>query len=318
MNSPEIKVSQALARKAQSLGAEGLEWLAKLPQLVTELARDWQLVVGDPFTGGSEGYVTEAKTLDGMDVVLKVAMPPMEGNAVIAEEIWALKIANGQGYARLYRYDLSRRALLLERLGPTLESLEYSPYEQMEIICQVLRRSWVTVPPRALLKTGADLARELAEFIRGLWRELNQPCSKLVLDRALVYAREREEEFALSASVLVHGDAHNQNTLQVLGTEPPEFKLIDPDGIAAERAYDLGVLMREWIAELLADPLSSGKARCHYLAQLTGVDPGGIWQWGFIQSVSTGLFLLHLGAGQQGRQMLQVAEEWAREQQVGF
>ena len=118
MNSPEIKVSQALARKAQSLGAEGLEWLAKLPQLVTELARDWQLVVGDPFTGGSEGYVTEAKTLDGMDVVLKVAMPPMEGNAVIAEEIWALKIANGQGYARLYRYDLSRRALLLERLGP--------------------------------------------------------------------------------------------------------------------------------------------------------------------------------------------------------
>ena len=45
--------------------------------------------------------------------------------------------------------------------------------------------------------------------------------------------------------VLVHGDAHGNNTLQDL-SEENAFKLVDPDGIFYEKAYDLGVLMREW------------------------------------------------------------------------
>lgn len=39
--------------------------------------------------------------------------------------------------------------------------------------------------------------------------------------------------------------------------------------------------------------------------------PGPIWQWGFIERVSTGLVLLQLGLEALGREFLQVADLWA-------
>ena len=59
------------------------------------------------------------------------------------------------------------------------------------------------------------------------------------------------------------------------------YKLIDPDGLFYEKAYDLGVLMREWAEEYEQDPVEKGKQRCETLHQLTGVPkPGQIWEWG--------------------------------------
>jgi streptomycin 6-kinase len=70
--------------------------------------------------------------------------------------------------------------------------------------------------------------------------------------------------------------------------------------------------MREWTDELLAgDPLRLGVARCRRLATLTGVAEEPIWQWGFIERVSTALLCLHVGL-EGGREMLAVAERWAR------
>jgi streptomycin 6-kinase len=115
---------------------------------------------------------------------------------------------------------------------------------------------------------------------------------------ALSYAQARASAFTPESAVLVHGDAHNGNTFQSLaGTAKSlsSFKFIDPDGLIAEGAYDLGVLMREWIDELLADPVRRGRERCAYLSHLTSMEMQAIWQWGFIQSVSTGLFLLQTG-----------------------
>lgn len=58
------------------------------------------------------------------------------------------------------------------------------------------------------------------------------------------------------------------------GDGPRRFKFVDPDGLFIEHAYDLGIPMREWGAELLAgDPLVLGRRRCRLLARLTGVAP---------------------------------------------
>lgn len=114
---------------------------------------------------------------------------------------------------------------------------------------------------------------------------------------------------------MVHGDAHNGNTLQNLSQNSQSqslFKFIDPDGLVTEAAYDLGILMREWIDELIADPVRRGRERCAYLSHLTGMEAQAIWQWGFIQSMSTGLFLMQVGQEQSGIQMLKVAEAWTR------
>jgi hypothetical protein len=54
----------------------------------------------------------------------------------------------------------------------------------------------------------------------------------------------------------------------------------DPDGLLAEPAYDLGVLMRGWSAPLLqADPVRAGRDRCAHLSRLTGISPQPIWEW---------------------------------------
>ena len=45
---------------------------------------------------------------------------------------------------------------------------------------------------------------------------------------------------------------------------------------------------------------------------MTGQDPEAIWQWGVIERVSTGLFLLRTGQACEGRDCLRVAEAWAR------
>jgi streptomycin 6-kinase len=107
--------------------------------------------------------------------------------------------------------------------------------------------------------------------------------------------------------VLVHGDGHGLNALR----SSTGFKLIDPDGLFAERAYDLAIPLREWSVELLGgDALAVGRERCAQLGRLTGVDTEAIWQWAFVERVSTGLLLLSLEAEQLGREMLAVAEAW--------
>ena len=111
--------------------------------------------------------------------------------------------------------------------------------------------------------------------------------------------------------MLAHGDAHAWNTLLVPGSAPQRFKFIDPDGLFIEPAYDLAIPMREWSEDLLAgNPLERAVQRCRRLATLTGVDEEAIWQWGFIERVSTALLCLKVGlAG--GRDMLAVAEACA-------
>jgi streptomycin 6-kinase len=79
-----------------------------------------------------------------------------------------------------------------------------------------------------------------------------------------------------------------------------------------EPAYDLAIPMREWSEELLAgDPYQLAVARCQRLAMLTGVDEEPVWQWGFIERVSTALLCLKVGL-EGGREMLTVAEVCAR------
>ena len=49
---------------------------------------------------------------------------------------------------------------------------------------------------------------------------------------------------------------------------------------------------------------------CVRLSDLTGVDARAIWEWAFVERVSTGLLLAQLGDG-SGAKLLAVAEAWA-------
>ena len=70
--------------------------------------------------------------------------------------------------------------------------------------------------------------------------------------------------------------------------------------------------MREWSGELLGcDAARLGRERCARLSRLTGVDQRAIWEWGFVERVSTGLLATRVGADRVGKETLDVAEAWA-------
>jgi streptomycin 6-kinase len=254
--------------------------------------------------------VAAARTNAGGDAVVKLEMPPY---ASFASEVRTLIVADGRGYARLLEHDEERNAMLQERLGSSLRGFGLPIPTQIEILCATLRRAW-GVPAPAGLPSGADKARWLSEFIAATWEEVNRPCSRRVIEQALAFAETREAAFDPEAAVLVHGDAHSANALQDPrhAPAPAQFKLVDPDGLLAEPAYDLAIPMREWSRELLdGDAARLGRERCAYLSRLTGVEPQGIWEWGFVERVSTGLLSIQVGADRLGREMLDVAEAWA-------
>jgi streptomycin 6-kinase len=310
MDGRAVDVPEAVRQKVVARGAEGRRWLDRLGRLIDGLERDWGVTVGPALRGGSESYVAATKTRTGGDAVVKIEMPPY---ASFASEVRTLIAADGRGYVRLLEHDEGRKAMLQERLGVPLRECGLSIPTQIEILCATLRRAW-EVPVPAGLRSGADKARGLSEFIAATWEGLGGPCSRRVIELAHAYATSREAAFDPRAAVLVHGDAHSANALRspAHASASARFKLVDPDGLLAEPAYDLAIPMREWSGELLdGDPVRLGRERCAYLGRLTGVHPRGIWEWGFVERVSTGLLATRVGADRMGREMLGVAEAWA-------
>jgi streptomycin 6-kinase len=261
---------------------------------------------------GSEALVVEVTTADGREGVLKLGIPGLDS---ARDEPRVLLAGQGRGYAEVWRHDKARQAILLERLGPQLHELGWPVESQIEAICAVLREAWTCPTPEGPpLTTGAEKARRLAGLIERSWSRLGEPCGAATVDLALRFAERRARDFDPGAAVVAHGDAHAWNTLVVPGSGDARFKLVDPDGVFAERAYDLSISLREWNADLLAgDALRLGLRRCRLLADLTGTAPGPIWEWGLLERVANSLDLMGIGLHDLGRECLVIADAWAAE-----
>lgn len=299
-------VPEPVLRRAMSEGKQGEAWLANLDDVLTGLERDWSLSIGPALGGGSAAYVAEAKNAAGDTFIIKVSTP---ASALSRHEDDVLRRANGKGYARLLLHDATRNALLLEQLGASLDTLELPYAQQIDIMCATLLEAWQPVPLGAPYMTGAEKANALATDILAMWQRGGQPCTSAVIETALRYCQERAALYRPEATVLAHGDPHPGNTLVVPGTDPVRFKFIDPDGLAIDPAYDLGVLLRAWNEGLDGrNAYNIARGRVRLLTQYTQVPAEAIWQWGYIERVSTGLLLLELGNADKGRELLRASE----------
>ncbi len=310
---------QPLTRSRLSrLGAEGVAWQVSLPGLLDDLADRWSLRLGRPVPGGSASYVVRALREDGTEAVLKVATP---GADVRAQER-VLRLARGRGYVRLLDSDVDRGALLLESLGAPLERSVAEPHEQLRSLARTLQAAW-QVEPRdpdgaerfaVPVRGSTDKASLLAAMVDELFDRYDAPCSRVVRDHALTLAGRRSAALDPATCVVVHGDPHPGNALAV---SPPRagaasgFALVDPDGFLEQREYDLGVALRDWSGRLLLDPSGAPELLRRYagvLADETGADVEALWEWGFVERVSTGLYVLDLGAERVARPFLDSAE----------
>lgn len=310
---PSVRLPGRVRAGVAALGPAGQRWLAGLPELVASLEADWTVTCGTALEGGNAAYVAEAVTADGQLAVLKIALPPgIDGFAPFEQELHALQDAGGDPYARLICHDEERRSMLLERLGRPLASLGWPTDRQIAAITATLARGWRPAKS-GRLPSGAAKAKWLAGFITDAWRDLGEPCTERAARRAVGYAAERASRVDPGHAVLVHGDAHPSNVLAVPDgidhSAHPAFMLIDPEGLASEPAHDLGVVLRGWNEDLLAAHAAAvAFQRCEAVSRRTGVDPESIWQWSYIERVSTGLFLLRLGHEAEARSFLEVAD----------
>jgi streptomycin 6-kinase len=296
MDARTFQLPDYVENKVRLAGAE--DWLRDLPALIVDLERDWSIVVGRTLNGGSEAFVAEATMAGGTLAVLKILVPRSEG--VARHEINALWLANGDGWARLYRADESRGAMLIERLGRMLSALNLPFEQQLAIMCDTASRAWRPAHGYGF-PTGAEKGRWLVDFIQRTWEETARPCSERAVAYAIACAERRIAAHDDARAVLVHGDVHQWNTLEA----GDGFKLIDPDGLLAEPEYDMGVLLRNDPVEFMRE---DRMARAQWLADRTGLDPTAISEWGAVERVSTGLLCHAMDMQPSASEFLQAAE----------
>lgn len=273
-----IDVPPSLRRSRVAAGES--VWLDALPELVSEMASQWSLAVGRSYDGfGMNALVVEATRADGTTAVLKLA-PPGDAEK-LAFEATVLRLADGDGCVRLFDADLERRALLLERLGPSMYDLGVPRRRRHELLLDAVKQMWRPVDSGVRLQSGSERARWTIERLEHVWEQSQRACSERVLADAIACAERRAAAYDAARAVLCHGDLHELNALR---TEDGTFKLIDPEGVIAEPEYDLGVLMRNAPGE---DDLHE---RADWLAATTGCDRRAIWEWGTAERVLSGLW----------------------------
>ena len=97
------------------------------------------------------------------------------------------------------------------------------------------------------------------------------------------------------------------------------WAMVDPDGFVGERAYDLGVVLRDACREFrAAEDAAVGagpmmlRDGCAHLSAAAGVEQERVWRWGFVERVTTGLYLGWHGYAAEAETFLRTADEVAR------
>lgn len=290
-----VEARRRAERADRDVSAVVEHYTANLPAVCAH----WRLRPTGWFGNGSGAPTVAVLTEAGQAAVLKVSKGLKTAARVMAA-------AAGRGYVRVLRWDFDRGAVLMERLGDDLASSTTRLVDQAGVVVPLLREAW-TVP----LATGDPFPRKAA----GLQRILEDlgPRYGTGHPAALALAKGLAAELATSerAQVVCHGDPHPGNVLR----RGSGWALVDPDGFVGERAYDLGVALRDghleiWASERLA--AGSGPALVRLaaarLAELAGEDTHRVWSWGFVERVTSGLYLNWHGYQEEGANFLDTAE----------
>lgn len=297
-----LTIPDVVRLRATNEGSES--WLAELDDLVAGLCAEWGVRAGAVLDGGTAALVVDVASADGTPAVLKI-VPPYLG---FRDQVRLLERADGHGYVKVLRSKPTVRAVLLERLGPRLDP-SGDPESVLDVLWRLLPVAW-QIPVEDYRGQTWDKATELAGMIKQMWPALGYPCPERVVEQALGCAERRA---GAGHQVVVHGDPHPANALQVLTDRPGAVAghvFIDPDGFLADPAYDVGVTLRDWNAELFAigDPREWLEAQCARAAERTGTDVRAVRDWAYLERVSSGLYVCQVGDPATGLRFLRSAE----------
>ncbi|MDA0566643.1 aminoglycoside phosphotransferase family protein [Streptomonospora sp. S1-112] len=260
----------------------GPAWLADLPERLGAVAREWDLDLGRPFTGGSCSWAGPVRTAGGESAVLKLSFPHREARGEAA----ALRLWAGAGAVRLLRVSDDGFALLLERCRPGVP-LVRAPGDAEERLAAGARtlaglwsRGAAAGPGLELL---ADVLAEWAELTADRHARL-----RTGTDPGLVRAAV-DLMGALPGSatrtVVLHGDFNPGN---VLSAERAPWLAIDPKPMVGDPGYDVWPLVTQVDAPMAyPDPVPVLRRRFALCAEILGEPAERLAAWSAARAVES-------------------------------
>jgi streptomycin 6-kinase len=245
-------------------GLSHADWLAHVPDLLTDCRREWGLRLGEAYAPGAAGYAVRADLHDKTPVVLKLIYPHRESE----HEAEALRVWDGDGAVRLLAYDATRWAMLLERCEPGTYLSALGQDAALDVMVELLPRLWkpASAPPFRTLSEEA-----------AWWCEI-MPGEPALRDAAIGVVRELAD--SQGEQVLQHQDLHADN---VLRAEREPWLVIDPKPLAGEREFGIAALVR---GGELGDGVRNIRHRLDRLTSELGLDRERAWGWALGQTLA--------------------------------
>lgn len=168
------KIPKEVKDKILVSGELGNIWLNNLDQLIDRYKNEWKIELGQILHGGTHGVVIKSKKGNEFDSVIKFSMPDIIGGTDISYEIYALQIANGCGYAKLYNYNLEDGVMLMEDIGQPLGNTSLPTREKIYIMCDALKKSWFITESIDALQSTSEIIDFFEDLLTNLYIEFNE------------------------------------------------------------------------------------------------------------------------------------------------
>ncbi|MCH0543372.1 kinase [Streptomyces sp. MUM 203J] len=280
-------------------GVPAGDWLGRVPAAVREAldahGLDAERVV-EP-GGGSSVVVLARRRADGAQAALKLA-PPFAAPGL---ERAALAHWDGWGAVRLLDPEAAGPGLVLERLRPDVSLRSLPEAKALLEAAGTVRRLWVAPPEGHGFEPVAErTARQAGAMAAYRSDEVAGPLVEAVL--------EAREELVAGAGekLLLHG-CFRQG--KVLAGERAPWLAVGPEPVVGERAYDLALLARDRVEDLVAADTgaSAARRRLRRLADSLDLDQERLRGWTRFRAVESATRALGAGRVREAELLLEFA-----------
>ena len=279
---------------------DGNKWLNSLPIIIDEIEKKWSLKAQKHYQNLSYNYVAPCICSDGIEAVLKIGLPE-KGGSEIFDEARVLKLFDGNGTVKLFKFDEELEILLLEKVTPgqSLKKVFVNDKDRaIEVAIDLLKKILKQTPKSHEYPTlddwFADFDVKRKKFSLAQFDKASKILWKLNSDS--------------SNKRLLHGDFHHDN---ILSSEREEFLAIDPNGLVGNIGYDIAVFLNNH-ADWLKDEPNLHKKLSSALKQFSDsfeISENELRKWAYAQQVISAWWDFE-DNGKDWQKHLEFAEIW--------
>ena len=279
-------------RLQEAYGSAGKAWAESLPETCARALTDYRLrmVRASTTEFSLVMFCSETGSSSSSGKVLKFCMPAACPQAFD----WELWRAFGSRVVAPTTIDEHRDLIVFEQILPGNPLSELARIDD-----QAATRVMATVLARFLTAEEVRLptsAVDLESWCAPLFSFAKQSLPSEEMNRHIGGAQDVLMNLAATSSraVLLHGDLHHENVLKA-GRDT--WKVIDPKGVLAEPAFEVGALMRNPGPELSArlDVAAVLRTRLRILHSALGFPQRRMAEWAYAQAALSYLWALEDG-----------------------